>query len=106
MRWDRSPDLAFYQENFENLLVLNGTVSEVAVFAEELAVVGGDRDVGIPGDNVKEFFDYAVQVADRGDLALTKSVQLRLVEHLSPARARFEFAADDVVIEVFEDAVD
>jgi hypothetical protein len=40
-----SPETSFEEGNFEDLLVLNRAMAEVTVLAEQLAVVGGDRDV-------------------------------------------------------------
>jgi hypothetical protein len=38
---------ALHEWHFEDFLVLNRPVTEVAVFAEQLAMVGGDRHIGV-----------------------------------------------------------
>ena len=73
-------DLAFDVRNLEDLVVHDGPVPEVALLAEQLAVVGGDDDVGVLWDVVVELLEHLVEVADGVDLAAAQLVELVLVE--------------------------
>ena len=54
--------------------MLDRAVAEVAACAEELAVVGGDGDVGVGRHEVEEALENAVEVADRLDLAAAQGL--------------------------------
>src|SRR4051794_14905565 len=86
--------------------MLDGTMPEISILTKELAMIGGDGDVGVFGHQIEEFFDHAIQVTDSVDLALPQCFELRLIEHFSATRARFEFPAYYMVVQVFENAVD
>ena len=57
---DHLPHQAFDERHLEHLFVLDGAVTKVPILAEQLAMVRGDRDVGVRGHGVEEFFDHAV----------------------------------------------
>src|SRR5580765_7085117 len=52
------------ERNLETLLVHDRSVAEIAIFAEQLAVVGGDDEPGVLGRLLDELADQAVDVLD------------------------------------------
>jgi hypothetical protein len=84
--------------------VLDRAVAEVALLAEQLAVVGGDGDVGVRRQEVEEAREDAIEIAHGVDLARPQAVELRPIE-LRRRLALDQLAADHLAIEVLEDAV-
>src|SRR5580700_918629 len=93
-------DFAFHKRRFEDLGMLDGSVSEVAALAEEFAVIGGDGDVGIGRNLVEELFHGAIEEAHGIHLPLAQFGELARVHGRAP-----RLAAGSVRIEMLEDAV-
>src|SRR5690349_6663137 len=65
-----SSDLSFDEWYFENLIVLDRPVPEVAFFAEQLAMIRSNGDVRIFRDQIEEFLDDPVQIFHGLDLTV------------------------------------
>src|SRR3954469_18060872 len=79
-------------------------MSEEASLAEQLTVIGGNRDPRVVGDDVEEFLDDTVEITDGIDLPMSQQPELLAIEEL--LRLAGEAAADEFLVEVLEDAVD
>ena len=44
-------------------------MAKIAIFPEELAVIGRDRDVRIVGHHIEQFFNYPIQILNSIDLS-------------------------------------
>src|SRR4051812_29283662 len=87
-RWPcRSRTHALDERHLEDLLVHDRPVAEVAVLAEELAVVGGDDHPGVIRQEVEQPREDPVEILHRVDLAIAELAELRSVEEL-PGLAR------------------
>src|SRR4051794_37437530 len=82
---ENSSYFAFHKRHFEDFFVHDRTVTEETRFAEQLAVIGGDRDIGILGNDVEQFFHHTVQVLDRLDLAVAQHAAFRAAEEETAA---------------------
>src|SRR5687767_3973516 len=98
-----SAKLAFNEGNFHHLFVLHRSMSEVAALAEQLAVVRGDGDVGVLGNEVEQFGRNRVQISHRLDLALAQHFQLAGGKH--SARVRAQLTSYDEIIEMLKDTM-
>ena len=81
----------------------NGAVAEVAVFAEEFAMVGGDRDVGVLRNDIEQLFHDSIEVFDGLDLAVSQVIERLLIEKF--VLRLNELTANDMVVKVFEYAM-
>src|SRR2546427_13168364 len=80
-----SSQFPFDEEDLEDFVVLYGAVSEIAVFAEQLSMVGGDGDVGVFRNGVEQLLHHAVEIAHGFNLPLAKHIEFIAVEHLLAA---------------------
>src|SRR5437016_7758582 len=81
----------------------DGTVTEVAALPEQLPVVRGDHDPGVPGHDLEQSGEHSIQVLDRQHLPLTKAGKLSLSEE----RCRLSVAPLAIALsELAHDAVD
>src|SRR5580658_1207331 len=94
-------DLTFHEWRLEDLGVLNGAVAEVAVFAEEFAMIGGDGDVRVRRNRVEEFLHGAIEKPHGLDLTVAQLGELARVHQSAP-----RFSGGGVRVEMLEDAVD
>ena len=79
-------------------------MAEVAVFAEQFAVIRSDGDVGVFRERIEQLFDHSVEIFDGGDLPVAQFPELGVIERTAFAGA--QFAANDMVIEMSENAMD
>src|SRR5437879_8670198 len=49
------------------------------------SMIGGDRNVRVPGNQVEQFLDHGIEIANGFDLSLAQHFELRLVEHFRAA---------------------
>ena len=84
--------------------MLNGAVAEVAVFAEQFAVVGSDGDVGVFGERSNSSSITVSRYCTAAIWRSRNSRSLSVIERTAFAGA--QFAANDMVIEMSEDAMD
>src|SRR5208282_4935119 len=56
-----SSEFAFEEGHLEDFFMEDRTVAEVALFAEQLAVVRGNGDVGVFGDQIEQLFRHLIQ---------------------------------------------
>ena len=83
--------------------MVDGPVPEISIFSKQLAVVCGNRDVGVLGNSIEELLYHAVEVFDGCNLTLPKLPQFAAVEELILARS--QFAAHQLIIQMLKDAV-
>jgi hypothetical protein len=83
--------------------MLYGTVSEVSLFSKEFAMVGGNGDEGVLGHDIEKFFHNTINIFNSFDLPVAKIVESLLIEKFFFLDE--QLAADDLVIEVLENAV-
>jgi hypothetical protein len=85
---------AFDERHLVHFVVLNRPVAEIALLAEQLAVIGSDGDVGVRRQQVEQALEDTVEIAHGLDLAGAQAIELGLIE-LGKFFPRDELAADE-----------